>query len=135
MNKNLKGGSSEARVAHEFMELGIAVSRPMSDVPYDLLADLGDEILRVQVKTGWVKDGCIDFNTSAVYKGEKQYYEEGDIDGYAVYSKDTDKVYWVDYEDAPASHMRLRVEGEGCPYQTNWASDYLLEDVMRATVG
>jgi PD-(D/E)XK nuclease superfamily protein len=47
---NQKGAIAEAAITKVAVELGIIVSRPLHDAPYDLVFDVRGRLLRVQCK-------------------------------------------------------------------------------------
>jgi hypothetical protein len=93
------------------------------------VVDEGGKLVRAQVKTGRLADGVITFKTSSVngFTGKRTGYEGG-ADIFLVYCPETEGVYRVPVEGAPASSMSLRVEpARGGPKLTlRWAKDYLL---------
>jgi hypothetical protein len=48
LTTNQKGAVAETAVMHECAKLGIPVLRPLDDQRYDLMLDLGSDVLRVQ---------------------------------------------------------------------------------------
>ena len=97
----LVGRISEAKVFIALMDAGYLVSKPMFDGgPYDWLADDGERILRVQVKTGRLKKGAIvcpmRTNNGRWFKkgvvGSNRTYH-GKADLIAIYCPETEKVY------------------------------------------
>jgi PD-(D/E)XK endonuclease len=55
-----KGNLSESKVITSYIEAGFAVSIPFGGgVPYDLIVDTRARLLRIQVKTGRLRKGCI----------------------------------------------------------------------------
>jgi PD-(D/E)XK endonuclease len=47
---NQRGAIAEAAITKVAVELGVIVSRPVLDAPYDLVFDLSERLLRVQCK-------------------------------------------------------------------------------------
>jgi len=132
VNTSRKGDETEAVVLARLMSFGLSVAVPFGDSDrYDLLVDEGDRLYRVQCKTGnWV-NGSVRFNlyTSTVNAEGRvdADYTADEIDAYAVYSADTDAVYWVPVEETGSGEMRLRVEEphpKAPKSKINWASDY-----------
>jgi PD-(D/E)XK endonuclease len=57
-----RGNMSELRVATAYAEAGFAVSMPLGGgAPYDLIVDTGKRLLKAQVKTGRLRNGCVIF--------------------------------------------------------------------------
>jgi hypothetical protein len=47
---NQRGAIAEAAITKVAVELGVIVSHPVLDAPYDLVFDLSERLLRVQCK-------------------------------------------------------------------------------------
>lgn len=129
MESHRKGDLTEAVVITELKRRAIPVSIPFGDNErYDLVLESPeDELLRVQVKTGWLSDGTIEFhgksqhtNSSGnVYKGY-----DGDVDYFLVYCYELDVLYLVGEEEFNSS-MTLRVEEPKRENRRiNWAVDF-----------
>jgi len=57
-----RGNVSELKVATAYVEAGFAVSAPIGGgAPYDLIVDTGERLLKAQVKTGRLRNGCVIF--------------------------------------------------------------------------
>lgn len=130
MNDKARGEISEAKAIAALLEKGYSVSTPFgNNQRYDVIVDDGNKLSKVQVKTGRLRNGCVEFNTTNVncFNGKRKSYV-GQIDYFVVYCPDTDKLYKIDIEDASCgSSMSLRIE---TPRKVNttikWAKDYLL---------
>lgn len=137
MNTKERGELSEAKVITKFIELGYTVSTPFSENSrYDAIVDDGEELYRVQIKTGRYDDGSVKFSTcdtrSNTSENKKKYYSEKDIDAFAVYNPDLESFYWIDICEAPSNSMHLRVDDPESKFaaesKMNWASDFVLSD-------
>jgi PD-(D/E)XK endonuclease len=111
-NTKLVGDISEARVLMALTEAGYAISKPFGEnVRYDLIADDGERLLRVQVKTGKLRNGAIRFNACSSHGhrngGSRPYF--GEIDYLAVYCPQNRKVYLLPETALVATHGHLRV--------------------------
>ena len=101
------GDIAELRVAAKYIEKGCTVSRPLTDhAPYDLIVDNGSELLKVQVKSRSIRNGCVSVQR---YTSNKPY-EEGDIDIFAVYCIDTGDIAELKWNDFETSDLNLRIE-------------------------
>jgi hypothetical protein len=113
-NTKAVGDETEARILHELVARGHSVAVPFGDNDrYDLLVDTGDELQRVQCKTGWREDGCVRFKTGSktTSDGEPTVVGyDGDIDAFAVRCRDTGQLYWVPLDVAGEGSTYLRVE-------------------------
>lgn len=129
MESHRKGDLTEAVVITELKRREIPVSVPFGDNErYDLVVETPSEsFLRVQVKTGWLTDGVVQFHgksqhTNASGNTYEQY--DGDVDYFAVYCHELDQLYWMG-EDEFETRATLRVEEPAVVQPAiNWAADY-----------
>lgn len=118
MNTQDTGDLSELRVAAKLKELGCSVMIPFTESQqYDLVADDGNELVRVQVKSGRkTPDGKTEFScfcsNSSKSGNNRTFYTADDIDGIAVYVHETDDYYWVPIEEANKYKMTLSKDGK-----------------------
>ena len=117
------GEYSEVVIAERLLRAGYNVLTPYGDsLRYDLVIEDADgNFWRVQCKTAWFKknsnDEILDFLTASNhyhYRGGKYDHARrgyhGQVDYFAAYSPDLDKVYLVPIEHAGASNMTLRLK-------------------------
>jgi hypothetical protein len=132
-NTKLKGDISELRVAVALTEAGYAVSKPLGENQrYDLIADDGKRLLRIQVKTGRLRGAVIVYSCCSSHGHRsktiwsKPYF--GQIDFLAVYCAGTGKVYMIPETElvATASHLRLTPPRNNMVKTIRWASRYEL---------
>jgi hypothetical protein len=130
---NQKGRIAEAKVIAKFVELGERVLLPFGNSGrYDIGLDRGAKLVRIEVKTGRFRHGCVVFDTSSTSRVRKIVHKDyrSDADYFAVWCQEIPHtVYLVPVAIATARSMMLRVEK---PHkQSNkdcikWASDYTL---------
>src|SRR6056297_1906648 len=140
MNPSRKGDETEGIILGRLMSLGVSVSIPFGDSDrYDLIADDGNSLYRIQCKTGSWVNGAVRFNlySSTVNEDGRvdSDYTAEEVDAYAVYSADTDEVYWIPIEETGNGEMRLRVEEPHPKAPTskiNWANDYTVAKQLDA---
>ena len=132
MNTKAKGEISEGIVIAHLLKLGYSVSMPFGDNQrYDIIVDDGSQLRRVQIKTGYLRRGCVCFSCASLnaFTQVRSTYQ-GQIEGFLVYCPGTDKVYWVPIEQATTSEMSLRVDQPrprtGPRKSINWASEFEL---------
>ena len=83
---------------------------------YDFVAETGNELVRVQCKTGWLRLGGIDFATCSSYAHlpsppDKWRDYIGEIDYFGVYCPHTTGVYLIPIADVQTRRRgRLRVD-------------------------
>lgn len=102
MNTKLKGDLSEQIVVCEALKRGWGVSIPIGDrLPYDLVFDVNDRLIKIQVKTAWIFRG--DSNVWVVEtrrtktnrrKMVRDRYEETDCD-FVIASIPENNVFWI----------------------------------------
>jgi hypothetical protein len=108
-NPSSRGNLSESKVLTAYIEAGFIVSVPFGGgAPYDLIVDTGAKLLRVQVKTGRLRNGCVIFarqRFSGHQKGRRYALKEFDV--FTVYCPDNDSLYAIDFNES-LSEGRLR---------------------------
>jgi hypothetical protein len=132
MRRNTKvvGDRSEVRVLSAFVESGYNVSIPFGENHrYDFIAEDEDgRLLKIQVKTGRLRDGAVRFNgfSSHSHRGgatTRRYH--GEVDFFAVYCPDTDEVYVIPEADACIRpYLRIEAPKNNMKKLIRWASDY-----------
>lgn len=129
-NKSPKtiGEISEAQVIARLLLAGEVVLQPFGDNQrYDLVVDRTGLFLRVQVKTGRLRDGAVRFKTcswgsTTDHKTSVSYVGHADL--FAVYCPENDKVYLVPVEECGKAEHSLRVQ-IGCQQKgVHLAADY-----------
>lgn len=129
MDSHRKGDLTEAIVISELKCRSIPVSLPFGDNErYDLVLETpNSEFLRVQVKTGWLSDGKVEFHarsqhTNSTGNTYKSY--DDDVDFFAVFCHELETLYLV-REDEFKSSISLRVEEPKVENRRiNWARDF-----------
>lgn len=130
-NPTSKGKTSEAVILAALVKLGKSVLIPWGEERYDLALDEGGRLVRIQCKTGHIRDGCVCFKTSITDArrplGDGGY--AGQIDAFAVYCPQIERVYLVPIEVVKTTiGARLRLEpaknGQTC--SVRWARDFEL---------
>src|SRR5438105_874322 len=99
------GDVSEALILWKLIDAGIRVLIPWGDnARFDLVALVGDKFLRVQCKTGRLRDGYVTFRTFGVGRDGNCYrYVAGELDYYAVRCLETNAIYLVPFAEARSS--------------------------------
>jgi PD-(D/E)XK endonuclease len=129
INSSAKGNVSESKVLTAFVQSGWQVLLPFgTGCRYDLAVDDGVNLVRVQVKTGRLRKGCVIFaaySTNGSKGSSRRRNYKGKADLFAVYCPDNDKIYLVPVEKA-AVEGRLRVHppGNNQKNKVHWACDY-----------
>lgn len=129
-----KGDLSELLVAVALTKAGYAVSKPLGENQrYDLIADDGERLHRVQVKTGRERRGVIMFNCCSTH-GHRRTGNlatrpyTGQIELLAVYCPENEKVYLLPEADLTRTKIQLRLVAprNNMTKTIRWASRYEL---------
>ena len=139
MNSKRIGNIGEAKVLAKFVEMGIPIYIPFGDdEKADLIAEFDGKLNKIQVKTSIKsKNGCsiFDLTSSTAHRtnGERRKYLNSDIDYFALYSLDRDKIYLMKVPDNPMSAITIRFEDtkSGMKSRVNYESDFLIENVLK----
>lgn len=115
MNTKAVGEKSEGQVIAALLKAERVILIPFGDNQrYDLVIDNNGKFIRVQCKTGRLKNGVIVVRThSKTWKngrrtGTRGYKGEADLFG--VYCPETDKVYLIPVDEVGISQLHLRIE-------------------------
>jgi hypothetical protein len=126
-----QGNAAEAAVLHALTAMGIHVLVPFGGgLPFDLAAVAPDGgMLRLQVKSGRVRNGCIEFKVSSTDHGRGQMHYRGRADVIAVYVSALARVFMVPVEDCPsfAGSLRLDAPRNNQRRRVRFAEDHSLE--------
>lgn len=130
-----KGDKTESIVQAELVRRDIPVSIPVTDNSrYDMVIDWGNNLERVQVKTGRYRDGKVKFNAYSyqptVTDDKKKSYTPDEIDSFVVYCYDNETTYYLPFEEVKSSStVALRVEEPKSSHSSiNWAEDFELDN-------
>lgn len=124
MNTTMQGNISQANILAGLANKGYKVLLPFGEgFKYDLVVELAGKFYTVQCKTARCKNGVIIFNTQSA---GVSYL--GDIDYFAVWSPELQKVYLIKVDQAPVNFAYLRHEPTKNNQTANvkWAKDYEL---------
>jgi hypothetical protein len=130
------GNVSEAKILVALIEAGYIVSKPFGDGhKYDYVIDDGRALLRLQCKTGRLRNGCVEFNAYSVAgnsNGRRQGYADL-ADVFGVYCSDNKQVYLVPVSQVGVGGILLRVDHTQNNQQkrVRWAKEYQLIPLNR----
>jgi hypothetical protein len=128
-----RGNISEAVVMSAYIRAGFTVSVPFgTGAPYDLTVDAGPRLCKVQVKTGWLRNGCILFKglrrVREVHPYAVRLYDESEVDYFAVYYPPAETVYVVPLKECNGGGcLRLAPVQNGQQKLIRWARDFTWE--------
>jgi hypothetical protein len=126
------GQRTEAIVLAELVKRGHRVLLPFGvNHRYDLVLDTAEGFVRVQCKTGRLRNGRIVFSTESVrsnMRGSHRRGYQGEVDLFLVYGPQTEQVYALSVDELTSSDCSLRVEptANGQAKGVRWAADYEL---------
>jgi hypothetical protein len=133
LKRNTKriGDISEAQVILALTNMGVDILIPFGENHrYDLVADDGEKLVRIQVKTGRVRNGVVVYACSSAHthRGGRSRPYFGEIDYLAVYCPGTGKVYLLPEDELTATnaHLRLVPPKNNIRKTIRWAADYEL---------
>jgi hypothetical protein len=99
---------------------------------YDFVLDMGDRFLRVQCKTGRLRNGAVMYTTHSTRCNTRRVYQRGytgQLDLFAVFCPDTGRVYVVPLDQEPThteGTLRIDPPADGQSRRIRWAKDYEL---------
>lgn len=136
-----RGDAAEAAVVGAFTRAGLLVLMPFGRFgPYDMVVDLpGAGLVRVQVKSGRVRGGCVVFNCCSTDHGRGRSDYVGKADVFAVHELSSDEVYVVPVAEATtrATALRLAPTRNAQRRRVRMAADFTLDqwlgDVLALT--
>lgn len=112
MYKYELGNMSEGIVLNAYLAAGFIVSIPFgTGASYDLVVDAGSRLLKVQVKTAWLHEGCVLYKSQRRQPGSgltRRPYAKGGVDFFAVYCPANQRLYAVPVE-GHGNEGRLRL--------------------------
>jgi hypothetical protein len=117
-NTKAVGDRSELEAMAALIRNGYRISLPFGENQrYDLIADDGERLLRIQVKTGRLRNGSINFSCSSMRRADRNRATTwvtrpytGEIDYLAVYCPQTKEVYLVPESELVSTCGHLRVD-------------------------
>lgn len=110
MNPKAIGEVSEGCILAAFLKAGAVVLQPFgNNQRYDFAVDVGQRFVRIQCKTGRLRNGVIKFASCSLAGGRTHRCYHGEADFFAVYCPELDSVYLIPVEDAGRRGVWLRV--------------------------
>ncbi|MHB8692803.1 MAG: group I intron-associated PD-(D/E)XK endonuclease [Solirubrobacteraceae bacterium] len=140
MNTILRGNAAEAAVLNALIQADVGVLIPFGGgFPFDLgvLSPAEGEVLRVQVKSGRIRNGCVLFNTCSTDHGRGRQDYRGRADLIAVHVPDASEIYLVPVDDCPSftAVLRLNAPRNNQRMGIRFAEDYTLDVWLRSARG
>jgi hypothetical protein len=140
---NQKGAIAEACIAAAVLKLGIDVYRPVAEGGrYDLIFDLGSDLLRVQCKWASRRRDVIVINCESSRRCAdgflRQRYSAAEIDAIAAYDAKLDSCFLVPVaiiDGRPSITLRLDPCRNNQRRGVNWADDFDFAATLRGHQG
>jgi len=126
------GTRTEAIILAELAKRGYGVLLPFGhNQRYDLVLEIDGSFLRVQCKTGRLRDGCVIFHAQSVRSNMRKTVirdYKSDVELFVVHCPDTDGIYVIPIDDATRTQGTLRISptANGQDKRVRWARDYEL---------
>jgi hypothetical protein len=140
-----KGAIAEAEIAAAAIRLGVGAFKPICDGGrYDLIFDLGGELVRVQCKSAVLRASASVLAIpcySARRSGAgfvKRPYCDGEIDAIAAYSGDLDRCFFIPFPEIPGRtcvQLRLLRSRNNQRLGINWAEHFDFAARLTARLG
>jgi hypothetical protein len=138
-----KGGAAEAEITAAAIRWGLIVLRPLIEGGrYDLVIDIGKQLLRVQCKWATQRGGVLETRTSTSRHTPRGYvrstYSAAEIDAVAVFSPDTEACYLIpiaEVEGNATVSLRLAPTLNNQATNVRWARDYELRRSLERNWG
>lgn len=128
-NSKVKGNVTETAVLHRLTQLGHAVLLPYGDNErYDMVVERNGLFIRIQCKTGRVRDGAVVFSAKSVYRTTTSTVVRdynGQIEYFGIFCKELNKVYMVPVDLVNGGSLSLRVSS---PKNYQFDGKYWTED-------
>jgi hypothetical protein len=114
-----QGTITENKIVVKLLKLGYSVSEPVGDNErYDLIADLSNELLKVQCKTAFKPKSTVEGSVRVELRNQnygpdgevnRKEYSENEIDVYAIRNPYSSEIYWIPFDEAPKSQMSINM--------------------------
>jgi PD-(D/E)XK endonuclease len=142
LTTNQKGAVAETAITHEAVRLGIGVSRPVLDLRYDLIFDVGDTLLRVQCKWASRAADVIVVRFYAARRARsgilRSFYDRSEIDAFAAYCGQTGACYFFPIDEVEGMRgvfLRLQPTRNNQSAGIRWAGEYEFPAKLRGVLG
>jgi len=143
LSTSQKGAAAEAEIAAAAIRADLVVLRPLCDGGrYDLVIDIGEELLRVQCKWASRHGNVLTARCLTSRHTPRGYlrtpYSAEEIDAIAVYAPDTDRSYLLpigEVEGLAMISLRLAPTGNKQARHVRWARDYELNTSLASNWG
>jgi PD-(D/E)XK endonuclease len=133
LTTNQKGALAEVAIAKVAVELGIVVSRPIQDAPYDLILDLPGGLMRLQSKWAVRRGDVVVVPCRRCRRGPDGFihrvYNDDEIDAIAAFCQELDRCYLLPKAMSVGRMtvgLRLTSTRNNQKRKIHWAEDFEL---------
>lgn len=138
-----KGAIAETAIVHAAIKLGVGVYKPVMDGGrYDLILEVGLQLLRTQCKWATVSNGAVVVRCYSSRRGADRMivrrYTAEEIDVIAAYCSRTGRCYLVPpshFSGRRVVHLRIEPSKNNQRAGINRADDFELDARLRALLG
>jgi hypothetical protein len=142
LTTNQKGLIAEQAIIYECVKLGVGVAKPLDDERYDLILDVGRELIRVQCKWSVRSGDVVVIRTRRCRRGREglihRSYAADEIDAVAAFCAETERCYLLPHELSVARaavQLRLGPTKNNQAAGIRWARDYEFGATLSAFLG
>lgn len=106
--KHVTGRVAELEAEQYFTSRGYPVSYPTTEERYDFIIDDDGDLYRVQCKSTYSTERygkeriAVEFRAGTDNSG----YSEGELDAFVIYNPSHDELYWLWFDEAPATQTQ-----------------------------
>jgi hypothetical protein len=129
LTPTIKGKMTEVRILSALVCMGKTVLLPWGEERYDLAVDDGENFIRIQCKTGVLRNGCIVFKTCITDArrpmGDGGY--AGQIEAFGVYCPQLRRAFLVPIDALTSpnwGYLRVEPPLNGQARNIRWAKDF-----------
>jgi PD-(D/E)XK endonuclease len=130
LSSDQKGVIAETAIIQAAVKLGIPVSRPVLPTRYDLIFDLGPQLVRVQCKWAVRRGDVVSVRCYSSRRSGtgfvRRSYSPDEIDALVAYCPDVDRCYFLSLErfHQQAIQLRLGPTRNNQRAGVHWAGEY-----------
>lgn len=134
MDTNIKGVITELKCKTYFLELGYTVATPENPARYDFILDIGNKLLKIQVKSCRSDGEKITFSTCSNHYVKGQFtrtnYQNDNIDYFCTWYNN--ECYLIPISECGKSEKKLRLipTKNGQIKNICFAKDYIAKEVL-----
>lgn len=125
------GNKAEVAILNAFIKRNISVSIPFGDNDeYDMIAEIDNDLFKIQCKHGNYKEDTIAFDTRRGFKGDENY---NNIDYFAIYCPALNEIFIMTSNkcNGTSKSLRLKKPKNNQIKGVNFAYNYLIDNFLK----